>query len=332
MNRFSYLLTGIFFTIFIVIVGSFFLYHRQSWLPKEQIMVRYESAKNELEGIVISRGPRAALDRLTFIATSDTELAGLCHGLSHEVGHIAHMAIGFTQALEVQDDVCGSGYVHGVIETELEDHVEDYETHFTTLCASHDPSCFHGLGHGLMYVTQNNLPKSLQLCSTFSLLFQYIKCAEGVFMENFQADSVVHPSQYLFPEDPYRICHDRPEIEKGVCTFYFPRYYLRIHPEAFSDLFSFCNTLPQQSAVICIKGAGSAAMKLSILEPKKALTTCMLLPQDQRSFCVEGLLSYLIVHYGSTGPARNFCHKNLEPLWSDMCKKSLTEGKRAYSE
>ncbi len=295
-------------------------------------MVRYESAWHELEGIVKTNGPRAALDRLTVIASADKELAGLCHGLSHEVGHTAQELLGFTGALALQDDVCGSGYVHGVIEQELSDHIDDFESRFKNLCPSNDHRCFHGLGHGLMYVTQNNLPASLGQCRTFSIPFQQIQCDEGVFMENFEADSVAHPSEYLFPEDPYRTCRDEPEPEKGVCSFYFPRYFLKVHPSAYADLFFFCRTLPEQSALACIKGAGSAAMKAFVLEPEKALATCERVPPDQRSFCVEGLLSYLIVHYASIVPAQDFCQKSLEPTWNKICTKILSEGARAYGE
>ena len=113
-------------------------------------MVRYETVKDELERMVKADGPRAALDRLIQIFASDEELAGLCHPLAHEVGHAAQEALGFTGALALQDDVCGSGYVHGVIEQELADHIHDFESRFPTLCPSDDARCFHGLGHGLM--------------------------------------------------------------------------------------------------------------------------------------------------------------------------------------
>ena len=88
--------------------------------------------------------------------------------------------------------------------------------------------------------------------------------------------------------------------------------------------------LPLQSTEACIKGAGSAAMKSFILESRKALSVCEGALQEERSFCIEGLLSYLIVHYASVAPAEKFCHENLEPQWSDICRKSFIEGRRAY--
>ena len=293
-------------------------------------MARYASVQQELEAIVATTGPRSALDRLAAVAASDTELAGLCHGLSHAVGHAAQKKLGFTGALALQDDVCGSGYVHGVIEQELSVHIDDFEHRFRTMCPADDPRCFHGLGHGLMFVTDNDLPDSLEHCRTFAIPFQRIQCAEGVFMENFEADDEAHPSDYLYPAEPYRTCRDQPEPEKGICTFYFPRYFLRVHPSAFADLITFCGTLPRESADACIKGAGSAAMKSFVLEPEKALNVCLGVPEDERSFCVDGLLSYSIVHYASIVPAEKFCHERLEPLWNDICKKSLAEGRRAY--
>ena len=73
-------------------------------------------------------------------------------------------------------------------------------------------------------------------------------------------------------------------------------------------------------------------MKSFILEPKKALETCELVPQNQRHYCVEGLLSYMIVHYASIVSAENFCNESLKPIWSNICTKSLSEGARAYGE
>ncbi len=298
--------------------------------PTGEIMMRYEQLRHELDEIIQTRGPRAALDYLKSIASSDKDLAGLCHDLSHDVGHAAQESLGFSGALAIQDDVCGSGYVHGVIEEELLHHSDDFENRFRTLCSADDPRCFHGLGHGLMYVTDNNLPESLRNCRAFTVPFQRIQCDEGVFMENFSVDSVVHPSLYLYPDDPYRTCRDQPEPERGVCSFYFPRYFLRVHPAAYADLFSFCQTLPKDSVEACIKGGGSAAMKSLILEPEKVLDVCESISPHQQHLCIKGLLSYLIVHYASTVPAEKFCDESLEPAWSDICAKSLSEGRDAY--
>ena len=151
-------------------------------------------------------------------------------------------------------------------------------------------------------------------------------------MENFEADEAVHPSKYLFQKDPYRICRHQLEPEKGVCSFYFPRYFLRLHPLAYTDLLSFCESLPRSLAEACIKGMGSAAMKSNVLQPTNTLEVCELVPQTQKSFCIQGLLSYLIVHYASTIEAEQLCNNNLRPDWNDICTQSLSEGARAYNE
>ncbi len=321
------------FVILALAIGACILLIFRPASPETSVMARYESAEIELQKIFKTKGPSAALDRLTAIATSDMQLAGLCHGLAHDLGHLAQELLGFTGALTIQDDVCGSGYVHGVIEQELSAHIEDFESRFQTLCPPDDARCFHGLGHGLMYVTENDLPISLKHCRTFHMSFQRIQCFEGVFMENFAADSIAHPSAYLFPDDPYKTCREQPEPEKGVCSFYFPRYFLRVHPSAYADLLSFCQTLPASSARACIKGAGSAAMKSFVLEPGRALDVCTLPPHPEtKSLCIEGMLSYLIVHYASILPAEKFCEEHLKPLWNDTCDRSLTEGERIYGE
>lgn len=298
----------------------------------ERLRARYSSLEVELVAVTQEMGPSEALLRLADVAATDPAIAAFCHDLAHEVGHAAHEALGLTGALAVQDDICGSGYIHGVIEEELVDHVQDMEQRFSTLCPAEDRRCFHGLGHGLMYVTQNDLPVSLEYCRTFPRAFQRIQCMEGVFMENFEADTVSHPSAYLYPKDPYRTCRDQSEPARGVCTFYFPRYFLRTHPDAYDPLVAFCQQLPPASADACVKGVGSAALKQHVLQPGRALDICQTVAGDRRSLCVEGMLSYLMVHYASTEGARSFCRDYLDAHWDALCSRMLTEGMRAYGE
>ena len=52
--------------------------------------------------------------------------------------------------------------------------------------------CYHGIGHGLMFYTANDLPRSLKMCEGFDTDFSRSNCANGVFMENFNADQKLH--------------------------------------------------------------------------------------------------------------------------------------------
>ena len=151
-------------------------------------------------------------------------------------------------------------------------------------------------------------------------------------MENFEADTTLHPSQYLYPDDPYKTCRDESPIEKGVCTFYFPRYFLRIHPNAYDQLHTFCIELTDETSDACIKGMGSAAMKQWILNPTKAIDICSMVSPAQRSYCIEGLLSYMIVHYATTKPAKELCDSTLRPNWDSVCTRMLKQGADAYLE
>lgn len=313
-------LFGVFVVVFILFL---FAMHargdREIEVSRAQLQKEYVALENALRALADSDGMRAALDRLQTVATSGKSIAGLCHGLAHMLGHEAQKSLGFTQAIAIQNDVCGSGYFHGIIERELAEHSADYKEQLLTLCSKKDRRCFHGLGHGLMFVTDNDLPLSLSQCRRFSMPFQRIQCAEGAFMENFEADAADHPSAYLFPDDPYLTCRDQPEPEKGICSFYFVRYFLRLHLAAYDEAVSFCQTLPKASMEACIKGVGSAAMKENIFDPMSAVSVCDLVTEDSRSFCIEGLLSYMVVHYASENPVREFCAASLEPAWHRQC-------------
>ena len=45
--------------------------------------------------------------------------------------------------------------------------------------------CVHGLGHGLMIYSRNDLPYSLRICDGLATAWDRNSCTGGVFMQNF---------------------------------------------------------------------------------------------------------------------------------------------------
>ena len=76
----------------------------QSAQPSDPAMERYMDIRQEMELLVNTRGTDAALER--FAAMLDDPLvAGICHGLAHEIGHAAYERYGFEASLSFEDDV-----------------------------------------------------------------------------------------------------------------------------------------------------------------------------------------------------------------------------------
>lgn len=302
---------------------------RQASSGTDPLMQRYGEIRDDMREIVQSDGAKAALARFAEMI-DDPLVSPVCHGLAHEIGQAAYMKDGFEKALDFEDDICGSGYLHGVIETHFLS-VGDPATAVKTLCKPNQGKCFHGLGHGLMYSLENDVPQSLDLCKTLGERSERIECAEGVFMENFNTDLNAHPSEYLRDDDPFFPCRAPEEPYKGVCAFYAPRFYMKAHPGAYTDALEWCMTVGDGPDDGCAKGVGSVAMKQNIARPRFVEAVCESGTGDQQVYCIEGMVSYYIVHYASVEKGRELC-AILKEEHRERCGKIATESERFYGE
>lgn len=297
----------------------------------DPVMCRYDAVVAETTRLVEKEDARAALDRFREILVSEPELESLCHGVVHEIGHAAYEKEGFEKALLREDDLCGSGYIHGIVETHL-DRVRDIEAALPTICEPDAAKCFHGVGHGLMYKLDNDLSKSVELCGRYSEAFQRIQCAEGVFMETYDSETRFHASEYLKEDDPFFACRGLDPVNEGVCAFYATRYFLKLHPREYERAIEWCmNDVPAGPRDACIKGVGDSAMKQNINHPLAVEATCMKVPEDKRHYCVEGLVSYAIVHEAALGKARVLCQLLREENRA-ACKKAVSQAEAFYPE
>ncbi len=293
-------------------------------------MCRYDTVVREVKDLVKVQNPDVALGRLREILLDEPELESLCHGLVHEIGHAAYKKEGFEKALSYEDDLCGSGYIHGIVETHF-DRVRDIVAVLPTICDHNAAKCFHGVGHGLMYKLDNDLPRSVELCGTFNEAFQRIQCAEGVFMEVFDSETRFHASEYLKEDDPFFACRDLDSVNEGVCAFYATRYYLRLHPREYSGAIEWCmHDVPVGPRDACIKGVGDSAMKQNIHDPLFVESVCENAPLAKRHYCIEGLVSYAIVHEARASAGAVICPE-LQPRNRAACWKVVEEGESAYS-
>lgn len=111
--------------------------------------------------------------------------------MAHDLGHRAYELFGFSRALVFDgsdpvamtsvDDICAGGYMHGVLEelflnrpelVEQSDHVCD------GVSADGRGSCFHGVGHGIMFSQKRDLKKSLESCNKLSSTVDAHRCYE----------------------------------------------------------------------------------------------------------------------------------------------------------
>ena len=99
---------------------------------------------------------------------------------------------------------CNSGYYHGVLQVALaglpRNVVVKKSQHLCSAPAVNTEEfllyqCVHGLGHGLMIYSGDDLPWSLRTCHKLLTDFDRVSCTGGVFMQNL--DTTMGTSRYL---------------------------------------------------------------------------------------------------------------------------------------
>ncbi len=303
-------------------------YAHQSVELKELSREEYAVVKEEFLGLINTHDPKFALTELRERIKTDHALLRSCHALVHEIGHAAYEKYGdFGEAMKYQDEICNSGYLHGIIET----HFSKSADVFTAMQGVCNPyplgkylswECYHGVGHGVMYYTSNDLPKSLKLCDRYESSFARTNCANGVFMENFNTDQKIHPSKFLKESDSFYPCQEQTGRHKGICYLYSPTYYLSLHKNDYVAALDWCNNAELFYQDTCARGVGSQAIKENINNPKFVEEICISGKSSQVSSCVSGMVDLYINHYGSLEPARKLCEQ-LEISNRQTCYNSI---------
>jgi len=181
---------------------------------------------------------RAALENkspaelLRLVNKYEDEDAGLrlaCHPVVHALGReIFRVKGNIHDAFLACDQTCHSGCYHGAVERFLRGDGTQSARHVTqteimqkapVACDAKAPrriyfQCLHGLGHALMYFTENRLDQSLQGCDALADGWSRESCYGGVFMENLASSS---PENKKIGGDYHYPCDEVAEKFRGAC-------------------------------------------------------------------------------------------------------------------
>ncbi|HEY2987529.1 MAG TPA: hypothetical protein VGL11_07370 [Candidatus Binatia bacterium] len=145
-----------------------------------------------------AKAPAQLLGLVQKYEDSDPALKLSCHPVVHALGReIFRIKGNIHDSFLACDQTCHSGCYHGAVERFLRGdaqggrHVTQSEimSKAAAACDAKAPQrvyfqCLHGLGHALMYFTENQLDKSLQGCDSLPDGWSRESCYGGVFMEN----------------------------------------------------------------------------------------------------------------------------------------------------
>lgn len=206
------------------------------------------------------------------IAEEDTGIYQQCHAFTHYLGREAYGKEGSVQATYPScTEACWGGCYHGVIEAHLAlmglilgvDDAKIIDEVIQTCGAAHEyavplehAECLHGLGHALMYITGEDLFRSLEFCD--ALGEQASICYGGVFMENSSASTNKdHPPKYINPDDPLYPCSILPKQYLASCYRYQSSHFHIISERDPAKVSELCMRVPAAYRVGCFEVMGS---------------------------------------------------------------------------
>ena len=243
----------------------------------------------------------------------------LCHPLVHVIGRAAAQKYSdVAEAYRQGDHFCWSGYYHGVMEGILRDVAPaDLPQVINGICDSIPGkssysfdyyNCVHGLGHGVMYVTQDELFEALELCDSVDGQWEKESCYGGVFMENVITDFENHFTKYLKPQEPLYPCTAVPEKNKHACYLMQTSYVLKMNGYNFADAFEKCSTVEENHKDTCYQSIGRDASGSTVSDVSRTHALCML-GQDsrQQTNCVIGAVKDFISYFHSDTQAKQLC-------------------------
>ena len=288
------------------------------------------------QALVKAKGIPAAFADLKARYAKDTYTRAQCHPLTHVIGREAALKFKTpSAAYAVGDGYCWSGYYHGVLETFIDRiGIKNLPTEMDHVCDgvagkerySFDYyNCVHGLGHGVMAITETELFESLDYCDTLTGRWEQESCASGAYMENVIVDNINHFTKYLDPKRPLYPCTESPEKYKNTCYLMQTSYILKVNGGDFADTFGWCRTAEEPYRATCLQSLGRDASGRSTSEVQPTKRICMLgRDHFEKSNCVIGAVKDFISYFHSDKQAKQLCNAFEDKELTTLCLQTTT--------
>ncbi|GAA4880510.1 hypothetical protein [Kitasatospora terrestris] len=290
--------------------------------------------RNKLMAEMEKADPGVALADLDKTTKEKPYTVRFCHPIAHELGHAAVQRYkqDFQKVISFPHETCAAGYLHGAVE-EMLANSKDPQGDILKLCApANKGPCIHGVGHGIMFVTKQDIPQARELCKKFPTQHQQVTCSEGVFMQLFAPDEEDEKAKANLPADklaadPFYPCSEQPSLFQSACYFYAPTFYLSSHdyanhPEVFAEALKWCQGAGG-GRTDCAHGVGSRTMKYNLDRVDWAGQQCATgKDATQRKDCTAGLVSYYTVNYTESGAAARLCSQLTNKEIQGYCRNS----------
>lgn len=296
----------------------------------------YKCYETHYSNLVRTNGVKDAFKDLKDRYDNDSSVKTFCHPLVHAIGRASSLKFAnISEAFLQGDNFCSSGYYHGVLEGIAGKMGRDnLLASLNSICSdirgknvySLDYyNCVHGLGHGLMAITDDELFESLTYCDKLTGDWEQKSCASGVFMENIVADGISHTSKFLKKDDLLYPCNSTPEKYIGTCYFLQSSYIFRQNNFDFSKTFDVCARAESDSyRSLCYQSLGRDASGFTISDISKTKKICFLGKNfEQRLGCFIGAARDFKYYFNGTKEAKKFCESGEVPSIIEACLKAI---------
>ncbi len=288
------------------------------------------------ENLVTEKGIPAAFRDLKARYETNSYVKSQCHPLTHVIGRVAAQSFqNVSDAYTKGDNFCWSGYYHGVLETFVgRIGLKNLPQKIDAVCQSLNAdkrysfdyfNCVHGLGHGLMAITDDEFYQSLNYCDSLRGDWEQQSCAGGVFMENIIVDGLNHVTKYLDPMRPQFPCDGSSDKYKSACYIMQTSYMLKINGSDFSKTYAWCRDAGKYQEA-CDQSLGRDASGRTVSNGPKTHDICMLGSDNvERKNCIIGAVKDFISYFHSTTQAGVLCalfeDKALKTTCTDTAKE-----------
>lgn len=269
--------------------------------------------------LVQSQGVKAAFADLRQSYDTNSYVKSQCHPLTHVLGRVNsqnHQAV--AEAFAEGESFCWSGYYHGVMEGIIgRIGYENLTSQMDGIC---EPlaetkqyqfdhyNCVHGLGHGVMAITNDELFESLEICDALTDSWERASCWSGVFMENIIIDGLNHVTNYLRPSEPLYPCTAVGDQYKATCYLMQTSYMLKVVNGDYRKVFGLCSEVEEAHRPTCYQSLGRDISGRSVSNVQATAAGCALgSDREQREHCIIGAVKDFISYFHSDTQAKELC-------------------------
>lgn len=247
-----------------------------------------------------------------------------CHEMMHYMGWRSYGAEkDISKSFMQSAELCDNGMYHGVMEEFLrrqgiEGDIADLIQNTCSTSLEHHPDrsqgtmslCYHGLGHGLMYITSADLKRSLDYCDLLSEADSYA-CYGGAFMEHIASKSVGPLSEKEKPDlADVSYCDELSDKQKAACLSRQGFHNIMITKGDVGEAMRLCLAIREENQEGCFQGVGGNTPTPSRSHADAALACKDAIGVAATSYqhCIKGALGFVIqLDHGDIQGMLDFC-------------------------